>query len=102
MRLITAKCSRRDNPFLFLKNDYLPPIDSAEGARQFREQGITAAILIVSMNVEAHLIRHTLESGADGFMSREEILTHLVTAVRHVAAGECFLSPMVQQVLGEG
>src|ERR1044071_884981 len=47
-------------PDVILMNDYLPPVDSAHAAALFRDKGIQAAILSISMDVEAELIRRSL------------------------------------------
>ena len=83
-------------PDVIIVNDYLPPVDSAYAARRFRKQGIEAAILTISMNVELDLIQRSLQHGITGFIHKEEIDRLLVEAIRSVHRGERYLSPRAQ------
>lgn len=85
-------------PDVIIMNDYLPPIDSARAAAVFREHGISAVILVISMHPEFDLIERSIQNGVDGFMDKDEIDDHLVEAIRRVHQGERYLSPKVAQV----
>src|SRR6266498_5480543 len=50
-------------PDVIIMNDYLPPVDSAHAAARFREQGFTAAIVVISMQLEPGLIQRSFLSG---------------------------------------
>ncbi len=80
-------------PDVIIMNDYLPPVDSAHATARFREQGSTAAILIISMQLEPSLIQRSFLNGANGFMHKDEIDKYLVDAIRRVHQGERYLSP---------
>jgi DNA-binding NarL/FixJ family response regulator len=85
-------------PDVVIMNDFLPPIDSAGAAALFREQGISAAILVISMHPEFELIQRSIRSGIDGFMHKDEIDDYLVEAIRRVHQGERYLSPKAREV----
>jgi DNA-binding NarL/FixJ family response regulator len=85
--------TRLVQPDVIIMNDYLPPVDSAHATAHFREQGFTAAILVISMHLEPSLIQRSLLNGANGFMHKDEIDEYLVDAIRRVHQGERFLSP---------
>ena len=85
-------------PDVIIMNDYLPPIDSARAAATFREHGISAVILVISLHPEFDLIQRSIRSGVDGFMDKDEIDDHLVEAVRRVYQGERYLSPKAAKV----
>ena len=95
--LESAKALRPD---VIIMNDYLPPIDSAYAAVLFRQQGITAAILAISMHPETDLIQRSFRSGVNGFMDKDEIDDYLVDAIRRVHQGERYLSPKASDVYG--
>ena len=44
--------ARALRPDIIIMNDYLPPIDSAHASALFREQGVNAAILVISMEMD--------------------------------------------------
>jgi DNA-binding NarL/FixJ family response regulator len=81
------------HPDVIIMNDYLPPIDSANAALLLRKEGITSAILVISMGTEAEVIKRSFDSGVNGFMYKEEIDKLLVDAIRRVHQGERYLSP---------
>ena len=85
--------ARALHPDVVIMNDYLPPIDSAHAAALFRKEGITAAILVISMQPESDIIQRAFSSGVNGFMSKDEIDDLLVDAVRRVHQGERYISP---------
>jgi len=85
-------------PDVIIVNDYLPPVNSAHAASLFRERGISAAILTISMTLEPDLIHHSLHHGVDGFMHKDEIAGHLARAVRAIHRGERYLSPKTREV----
>lgn len=85
--------ARMLQPDVIIMNDYLPPIDSAHATALFREQGVTSAVLVISMHLEPDLIQRSFLSGANGFMNKDEIDEDLVDAVRRVHQGDRYLSP---------
>ena len=92
--------ARALQPDVIILNDYLPPVDSALAAALFHEQGIPAAILAISMNVEPALIRRSLEHGVQGFLDKDEIDTFLVEAIRNIHRGERYFSPKARAAYG--
>jgi DNA-binding NarL/FixJ family response regulator len=83
----------RSRPDVVIMNGDLPPIDSAHASAIFRQNGFTASILIVTVQLEPSLLQRSFLQGANGFMSKDEIDEHIVEAVRHVHRGERYLSP---------
>ena len=94
--------ARRLQPDVIIMNDYLPPIDSAHAAALFREHGIVAAVLVISMQPAPDLIRRSFQNGVNGFLYKDEIDDCLVEAVRLVQHGERYLSPKARTVDLEG
>jgi DNA-binding NarL/FixJ family response regulator len=84
-------------PDVIIMNDYLPPIDSAHASALFREQGFTAGILVISMQIDPEQIRQSFLNGANGFMNKDEIDEHLVDAIRRVHQGQRYLSPKAKE-----
>lgn len=85
-------------PDVIIMNDYLPPVDSAHAASIFRQRGVTAAILVISLHPEPDLIERSFRSGVNGFMEKDEIDRHLADAVRSVRRGERYLSPRAKEM----
>jgi DNA-binding NarL/FixJ family response regulator len=85
--------ARRSQPDVLIMNGDLPPIDCAHATAIFRQNGFTASILIVTIQLDPSLIQRSFLQGANGFMSKDEIDDYLVDAVRRVHRGERYLSP---------
>jgi DNA-binding NarL/FixJ family response regulator len=80
-------------PNIIIMNDHLPPLDSAYASALFRQRGFTAAILIISMDLEHDLIQNSFRQGANGVMQKDEIDRCLVEGIRYVYDGQPYLSP---------
>ena len=85
--------ARALHPNVIVMNSDLPPIDCAYAARLLRTEGITSAILVISMGTESDVIQRSFQSGVNGFMYKDEIDEFLVDAIRRVHQGERYLSP---------
>ena len=84
-------------PDVIILNDYLPPVDSAYAAALFRERGIEAAILTISMDIEPDLVHRSLRSGINGFIHKDEINVCIVDAILSIHQGKRYLSPRAQE-----
>jgi DNA-binding NarL/FixJ family response regulator len=63
--------------------------------RTLRERFPQTQLLIFSSSIA--LSPELLAAGARGYVVKEELLTHLPPAIRAVAAGQVYLSPLVQE-----
>lgn len=73
----------------------LPDINGLEVTRRLRESGTSTAILILTAHDDSQTLFGLLESGAVGYVLKDEALETLVNAVRTAARGETWLSPSV-------
>lgn len=92
--------ARALQPDVIIMNDYLPPMNSAHAAALFRQKGISAAMLAITMKVEPDVVQHAIRHGVNGFMHKDELEEHLVEAIRLVQRGERFFSPKVRESYG--
>jgi len=73
----------------------LPDMNGVAVTRTLRQQGARTAILILTVHNDPQTIFGLLESGAVGYVLKDEALETLVSAVRSAARGETWLSPAV-------
>lgn len=73
----------------------LPDLNGVEVTRHLRDRGTTTAILILTIYDDSQTVFGLLESGATGYVLKDEALETLVSAVRAAARGETWLSPSV-------
>jgi len=75
-------------PDVLLLDMELPDIKGIEVAQKLRASGQTVKILVLSAHDDPLYIRELLESGASGYLVKEEAPETIVDAVRGVAHGE--------------
>ncbi len=90
LRLVT-----QHRPDVLVLDVNLPDLNGVEVARRLRDRGTTTAILILTIYDDSQTVFGLLESGATGYVLKDEALETLVSAVRAAARGESWLSPAV-------
>jgi two-component system response regulator DegU len=70
-------------------------LNGVEVTQRLREQGTTTAILVLTVYDDSQTVFGLLESGATGYVLKDEALETLVSAVRAAARSESWLSPAV-------
>lgn len=73
----------------------LPDMNGVAVTRTLRQQGARTAILILTVHDDPQTVFGLLESGAVGYVLKDEALETLVNAVRAAARGGTWLSPAV-------
>lgn len=80
--------------------DYsLPDFDGLAVVRQIKTSDAAARVLFLSMYHDTESIRALLHSGANGYLLKQAAVQELPEAVRAVARGETFLSPLMNDEL---
>jgi DNA-binding NarL/FixJ family response regulator len=77
----------------------LGDINGIEVSRILRQELPETAILGLSMHDNPRMIGEFLRTGAQGYVLKESNPRDLVTAIRVLASGECYLSPKVTSVV---
>ncbi len=83
------------HPHVLILDIHLPDGDGLQVTRRLIEQGATCKILVLTALDDDKTIFGLLESGAIGYVLKDEALEHLVGAVRAAAEGRSWLSPAV-------
>jgi DNA-binding NarL/FixJ family response regulator len=90
LRLVSEHC-----PDVLVLDVNLPDLNGVEVTRRLQACGTTTAILILTVHDDPQTVFGLLESGATGYVLKDEALETLVGAVRAAARGESWLSPAV-------
>ncbi len=90
LHLVSQHC-----PDVLVLDVNLPDMDGLEVTRRLRAQGVRTAILILTVQDDDPTVFGLLESGAAGYVLKDEALEMLVNAVRTVAQGKSWLSPTI-------
>jgi len=79
-------------PDLILLDVGLPKLDGIEAARRIRRLSPHSAILFVSLQASADVVRVALETGARGYVFKTDAGRELLSAVNAVLRGDQFVS----------
>ncbi|HEY3491077.1 MAG TPA: response regulator transcription factor [Candidatus Deferrimicrobiaceae bacterium] len=91
--------TRELRPDVLILDISMPVMDGFEVTRRIRAEGLPVKVLILSMHKEASSVRRALESGADGYMLKEEAFDDLEQAIASIVGGSRFLSAPVRAAL---
>jgi two-component system response regulator NreC len=73
----------------------LPNGSSIEAIRRLRDQVPDTEIVVMTMEESPHFAQRAIEAGAVGFVLKDKADSELLTAVRHAARGEEYVSARV-------
>lgn len=77
----------------------MPGGSGIEALKQMRADGVTAPILMLSMQPEDQYAVRSLKAGASGFVNKESATEELIAAVRKVLSGKKYISEEVSEKL---
>ncbi len=78
----------------------MPRINGIEATRQIKSTHPDIIVLVLTVYDDVEHILGILESGADGYLTKNILVEDIIKSIRSVVAGETVLSPQVfQQVL---
>lgn len=87
--------ARDKKPHVLLLDMELPDLTGVEVAQRLEKEKIDVLILPLSGFRDPEYVFALLESGAAGYMTKDESLEDIVTAIRTVAKGGVYVSPRV-------
>jgi DNA-binding NarL/FixJ family response regulator len=77
----------------------LPELSGIDAAHQIMKAKTRTGIVLVAGHVEEHLIVTALRTGIRGYVVTTQNAAELVQAIREVAGGRTFLSPVISSVV---
>ncbi len=83
------------DPDVVIMDVAMPELNGIDAARQLAASSAKARIICLSVHLEHHLMTAMLRAGASGYVPKTAAAAELVQAVRKVAEGEVYLSPIV-------
>ena len=90
-----VQLAREHRPDVLVLDVNLPDLNGLEATRRLQGLEEPPAILILTVHDDAQTVMGLLQSGATGYVLKDEALETLVSAVRAAARGESWLSPAV-------
>ena len=95
------EAAERDKPDVIVMDIGMPLLNGIEATRRISADHPKTAVVILSVHSDEAYILRALKAGARGYLLKDSAETDLIQAVRAVAAGKAFFSPVVSKVLAD-
>jgi DNA-binding NarL/FixJ family response regulator len=92
------EAASRMKPDLCIIDISMPTLSGIDAAIQLRERGSEAKIVFLTVDDDPDFVRAAMAAGASAYVSKSEMATDLVFAIKEVLAGRLFVSPSVPYV----
>src|SRR5690348_9121887 len=90
---------RRLMPDVVLMDISMPLLNGVEASRQIVREFPSAKVLILSAYNDDQYVQHAVKAGATGYLMKESTESDLLRAIREIAAGNAFFSPLIARRL---
>jgi DNA-binding NarL/FixJ family response regulator len=84
-------------PDLLVLDIAMPGLNGIAAATRLKEQGSRAKVVFVTNMRGREFVQESLALGDVGFVVKDRLVADLLPAIRHVLAGQTFVSPTVQR-----
>jgi DNA-binding NarL/FixJ family response regulator len=82
-------------PEVILVDISMPVLNGFDAVRELRKSGSEAKIIFLTMHNDATLLAEALRCGASGYILKQAAGEELVNAIREVAQGNHYISPLI-------
>src|ERR1044072_1447362 len=90
-----VEATLRLNPDVILVDISMPLLNGFDAVRRIRGSGNATKIIFLTMHDDAALLSEALRCGASGYILKQAAGEELVNAIREVAHGSVYVSPLV-------
>jgi DNA-binding NarL/FixJ family response regulator len=89
------------NPEVILVDISMPVLNGFDAVREIRKRGSEAKIIFLTMHNDATLLAEAFRCGASGYILKQAAGEELMNAIREVAQGNNYISPMITSLPSE-
>jgi two-component system response regulator NreC len=79
----------------------MPKLNGLEVVRKASQLHKSCQLLVLTMHEEEEYVVHMVRAGASGYLVKSSASQHLLSAIRHLAAGKSYYGQFASQVLAE-
>lgn len=90
-----VEATLRLNPEVILVDISMPVLNGFDAVRRIRKDGNTAKVIFLTMHDDATLVAEAFRCGGSGYVLKQAAGEELVTAIREVAQGNNYLTPLI-------
>ena len=84
-------------PDLLVLDIAMPGLNGIAAAARLKSNGSTAKVVFVTNMRDREFVQESMALGDVGFVVKDRLVSDLLPAIRHVLAGETFVSPTIQR-----
>lgn len=96
-----AQMTEQLHPGVVVMDIAMPHLNGIDAAGQIGHSSPETKVIILSMYADEEFLVRALTTGVKGYLLKDSAENDLVRAVRAVASGRCFFSPVIAQTLAE-
>lgn len=90
-----VEAAGRLNPDVIVVDISMPVMNGFDAVRQLQKQGITAAIIFLTMHADDRLLAEAFRCGGSGYVLKQSAGDELIFGIRQVLAGHKYVTPMI-------
>ncbi len=90
-----VEAAKRLEPDLIIADVSMPLLSGLDAARQVKEAGLHSKIIFLTMHADIALAKEAFRIGASGYLLKLSAANELITAIREVMNGKCYVSPLI-------
>ncbi len=98
----TVQLVQKLRPGIVIMDVTMPDMNGIDATRKIVEKNPGVRVIGLSMHSESRYILGMLDAGASGYLLKDCAFEELVTAIRHVAGGNTYLSPQIADLVVKG
>jgi DNA-binding NarL/FixJ family response regulator len=89
------------NPDVVVLDISMPLLNGLEAGRQIKQKSRNVKLVYLTMNEDPDLAAEAFRAGASGYLLKSSAASELTTAIREVAQGRSYITPLVAEGLVE-
>jgi len=93
------RAARDLRPDVIVTDISMPLLNGLDAIRNLKAEKIGAKVIVLTMHREASLAEEAFRAGVSGYVLKESASEELVDAIRTVADGHCYLTPLIAKDL---
>ncbi len=93
--------AEREKPDVIVMDVAMPELDGIAATKQIVAAGLPSRVLMLSMHTEEEYLVSVMEAGASGYLVKSDAHRDLLSAIRVVAHGDCFVRPSAARILAK-